>query len=45
MLSILDSLNCFNSTAKKQLILAHMVFYTWISSHILAQGQDLKQKI
>ena len=39
---ILDSLSCFNSTVKKQLILAHVLFYTWISSHILAQGQDLQ---
>lgn len=37
-----DSLSCFNSTVKKQLILAHVLFYTWISSHILAQGQDLQ---
>lgn len=41
---ILDSLTCFNSTAKKQLVWAYVRFYTWISSLMLAQGQDLQQQ-
>jgi hypothetical protein len=39
---IFHCLSCRNWSAKEQLIWAYVLSYTWISSHVLGQGQDLQ---